>query len=68
MNDLRGARMKGMPGVVIAIVAVGIAALTASRVVPPTRLVDVLTFFGAGFAAGAGVIGAVIRRRYDRNG
>jgi hypothetical protein len=60
--------MKGMPGVVIAIVAFGIAALAASRVVPPMRLVDVLTFFGAGFAAGAGVIGAVIRRRYDRNG
>jgi hypothetical protein len=63
--------MKGMPGVVIAIVAFGIAALAALaalRVVPPMRLVDVLTFFGAGFAAGAGVIGAVIRRRYDRNG
>jgi hypothetical protein len=60
--------MKGMPGVVIAVVAIGIATLTASRIVPPTRLVDVLTLFGAGFAAGAGVIGAVIRRRYDRNG
>ena len=60
--------MKGMPGVVIAIVAFGLAALTASRVVPATRLVDVLTLFGAGFAAGAGVIGAVIRRRYDRSG
>lgn len=60
--------MRGIAGVVIAIVTIGIAALTASRVVPPMRLVDVLTFFGAGFAAGAGVIGAVIRRRYDPNG
>jgi len=60
--------MKGMPGVVIAIVAFGIAALAASRVVPPMRLVDVLTSYGAGFAAGAGVIRAAIHRRYDRNG
>lgn len=59
--------MKGMPGVVIAIVSFGLAALTASRMVPTMRLVDVLTLFGSGFAAGAGVIGAVIRRRYDRS-
>lgn len=60
--------MRGMPGVVIAVVAIGIAALTASRLTGQIRGVDVLTLFGAGFAAGAGVIGAVIRRRYDRRG
>jgi tellurite resistance protein TehA-like permease len=59
--------MKGMPGIVIAIVSIGLAALTASRMVPTMRLVDVLTLFGSGFAAGAGLIGAIIRRRYDRS-
>ena len=59
--------MKGMSGVFIAIVACGLAALTASRLSAQVRLVDVLTLFGAGFAAGAGVIGALIRRRLTRD-
>ena len=58
--------MKGNSGLVIAVISFGVAALAASRLVGPVRLVDVLTLFGAGFAAGAGLIGAIIRRRQSR--
>lgn len=58
--------MKGMSGVIIAVVSLGVAALAASRLVGQVRLVDVMTLFGSGFAAGAGLVGAIIRRRYER--
>ena len=58
--------MKENAGFVIAVIAFGLAVLTASKLVGPIRLVDVLTLFGAGFAAGAGLIGAIIRRRHVR--
>ena len=56
--------MKGMPGLVIGVLSLGVAALAASRLVGQVRLVDVVTLFGSGFAAGAGLIGAIIRRRH----
>jgi hypothetical protein len=56
--------MKGMPGLVIGVLAFGLAALTASRLAGQVRSVDMMTLFGAGFAAGAGVIGAILRRRH----
>ena len=59
--------MKGNSGLVIAVASCGLAILVASRMVGPVRLVDVIALFGAGFAAGAGLIGAIIRRRLGRN-
>jgi hypothetical protein len=58
--------MKGMSGLVIAVLSCGLAVLTASRMVGQVRLVDVMTLFGTGFAAGAGLIGAILRRRLAR--
>ena len=58
--------MKETPGLVIAVASCGLAVLVASRMVGPVRLVDVLALFGSGFAAGAGLIGAIIRRRLAR--
>ena len=55
--------MKGMSGIVIGVLSLGVAALAASRLAGQVRLVDVMTLFGSGFAAGAGLIGAIIRRR-----
>jgi hypothetical protein len=56
--------MKGTSGVIIAVLSCGVAALAASRLVGQVRLVDVMTLFGSGFAAGAGLVGAIIRRRH----
>ena len=58
--------MKANSGLVIAVISFGVAALAASKLVGQVRLVDVMTLFGAGFAAGAGLVGAIIRRRLSR--
>lgn len=58
--------MKENAGLVVAVIACGVAVLAASKLVGLIRLVDVMTLFGAGFAAGAGLIGAIIRRRQRR--
>jgi hypothetical protein len=40
--------------------------LAASKLVGEVRLVDVMKLFGAGFAPGAGLVDAIIRRRQSR--
>jgi hypothetical protein len=58
--------MRIMAGLVVAIAGCGLAILTGSRLAEHIRLVDMLTLFGAGCAAGAGVVGTVIRYRLSR--
>jgi hypothetical protein len=59
--------MKENAGFVVAVIASGVAVLAASKLIGLIRLVDVITLFGAGFAVGAGLIGAIIRRRQRRD-
>jgi hypothetical protein len=59
--------MRENAGFVVAVIACGVAVLAASKLVGVIRVVDVMTLFGAGFAAGAGLMGAIIRRRQRRD-
>ena len=59
--------MKGRAGLFVAVISCGIAVLAASKLVGQIRVVDVLTLFGAGFAAGGGLVAAIIRRRKPRH-
>jgi hypothetical protein len=60
-------RRPGVP-LLIAGVSILVAVLAASGLSDHVRWVDIVTLFGSGFGAGAGLVSALTRARQSRNG
>jgi hypothetical protein len=60
--------MQRRPGaaLVIAVLAMVVGMLAASQLSDRVRWVDIVTLFGSGFGAGAGLVAAMVRMRPDR--
>ena len=54
-------------GLVIAVLAIVLGMLAASQMTDRVRLVDIVTLFGSGFGAGAGLVAALGQLRQDRS-
>jgi hypothetical protein len=58
--------MKRTGPLVIALISCGVAVLAALKLIDRVRVVDIITLFATGFAAGAGLVSGLMRLRRRR--